>query len=35
MNGKEHLHFDAAGYREFGERYAAVMFPLLGYKMNK
>jgi len=32
---KDHLHFDAAGYREFGERYAATMLPLLGYKMNK
>ncbi len=29
---KDHLHFDAAGYREFGGRYAAVMLPLLGYK---
>ncbi|HEY5367557.1 MAG TPA: sialate O-acetylesterase [Hanamia sp.] len=32
---RDHLHFDAAGYREFGERYAATMLPLLGYKMNK
>ena len=31
---KDHLHFDAAGYREFGKRYAAVMLPLLGYTMN-
>lgn len=29
---KDHLHFDAAGYREFGERYAATMLPLLGDK---
>ena len=29
---KDHLHFDAAGYREFGKRYAAAMLPLLGYK---
>jgi len=26
---KDHLHFDAAGYREFGKRYAAAMLPLL------
>jgi len=32
--GKDHLHFDAAGYREFGKRYAAVMLPLLGYTMK-
>lgn len=32
---KDHLHFDAAGYREFGKRYAAVMLPLLGNKTNK
>ncbi len=29
---KDHLHFDTAGYREFGKRYAAAMLPLLGYK---
>jgi len=29
---KDHLHFDAAGYREFGKRYAAVMLPLLNVK---
>lgn len=27
----DHLHFDAAGYRELGKRYAAVMLPLLHY----
>ncbi len=32
--GRDHLHFDAPGYREFGKRYAAVMLPLLGYKMD-
>jgi hypothetical protein len=32
---KDHLHFDAAGYREFGKRYAAQMLPLLGYKMSE
>ncbi len=29
---KDHLHFNAAGYREFGERYAAGMLPLLANK---
>jgi len=32
---KDNLHFNAAGYREFGRRYAAVMLPLLGYKMKE
>lgn len=32
---KDHLHFDAAGYREFGKRYAATMLPLLGYKISQ
>lgn len=32
---KDNLHFNAAGYREFGERYAAVMLPLLGYKSKE
>ena len=27
--GTDHLHFTAAGYREFGRRYAARMLPLL------
>jgi lysophospholipase L1-like esterase len=31
----DHLHFDAAGYREFGKRYAARVLPLLGYKMRE
>lgn len=31
---KDNLHFDAAGYRELGKRYAAVMLPLLGYKID-
>lgn len=31
---KDNLHFNAGGYREFGKRYAAVMLPLLGYKMK-
>jgi hypothetical protein len=28
----DHLHFDPAGYRELGRRYAETMLPLLGYK---
>ncbi len=32
--GPDHLHFNAAGYREFGRRYAAEMLALLGYKSN-
>lgn len=32
---KDHLHFDAAGYRKFGERYATTMLPLLEYKANE
>jgi alpha-L-fucosidase 2 len=31
----DRLHFSAAGYREFGKRYAEVMLPLLGYKLSK
>jgi alpha-L-fucosidase 2 len=31
----DRLHFSAAGYREFGRRYAEVMLPLLGYKLSK
>ena len=27
----DQIHFDAAGYREMGRRYAAVMLPLMGY----
>ncbi len=30
----DHLHFNAAGYRELGARYAAAMLPLLGHKMK-
>jgi len=32
---KDNLHFNAAGYREFGKRYAAIMLPLMGYKMKE
>src|SRR3954471_7824455 len=32
--GGDHLHFNAAGYRELGQRYGAEMLSLLGYKMN-
>lgn len=28
----DHLHFNPAGYRELGKRYAETMLPLLGYK---
>jgi len=28
----DHLHFNAAGYRELGKRYAETMLSLLGYK---
>lgn len=28
----DQIHFDAAGYRDIGRRYAAVMLPLMGYK---
>ena len=31
-SGPDNLHFDAAGYRELGIRYAEVMLPLLGVK---
>lgn len=34
-NGPDNLHFDAQGYREFGQRYAATMLPLLGVKNPK
>jgi hypothetical protein len=29
----DHLHFNAAGYRELGRRYAVKMLALLGYKV--
>ncbi|MFA5752600.1 MAG: sialate O-acetylesterase [Bacteroidales bacterium] len=28
----DQIHFDAAGYRDMGRRYAAVMLPLMGYE---
>ena len=31
-NGPDKLHFDAAGYRELGRRYAEKMLELLGYQ---
>lgn len=34
-NGPDNLHFDAAGYREFGRRYAYKMLSLLGYPVFK
>ena len=32
-NAPDNLHFDAAGYRELGRRYAARMLSLLGYEL--
>jgi hypothetical protein len=31
----DHLHFDAAGYRELGKRYAEKMLSVLGYKIKQ
>jgi hypothetical protein len=31
----DRTHFTAAAYREFGERYAQTMLPLLGYKVTE
>lgn len=31
----DHLHFDAAGYRELGRRYGVKMLSLLGYSINE
>lgn len=31
---QDHLHFDPAGYRELGKRYAEQMLPLLGYNID-
>ena len=31
-NAADHLHFDAAGYRKLGRRYAAAILPELGVK---
>jgi len=31
----DHLHFDAAGYRELGKRYAEKMLSILGYKVKQ
>jgi len=28
----DHLHFNAAGYRELGRRYGEMMLSILGYK---
>ena len=30
---RDHLHFNAAGYREFGKRYGEKMLSILGYKI--
>lgn len=34
-DGKDNLHFDAAGYRELGKRYAVKMLTLLGQKKKE
>lgn len=31
----DHLHFNSAGYRELGKRYAVKMLSLLGYEMSE
>ena len=31
-DGRDNLHFNAAGYREFGKRYAVKMLSILGYQ---
>ena len=33
--GSDHLHFNSAGYREFGRRYAVKMLSLLGYEVSE
>ena len=33
LSRSDHLHFSAAGYREFGRRYAQTMLSLLGYQV--
>jgi alpha-L-fucosidase 2 len=32
---EDHVHFDAAGYRLLGERYAQIMLPMLGQKFTR
>jgi len=32
---RDHLHFNAAGYRELGKRYAVKMLLLMGYKITE
>ena len=34
-NGPDKLHFDAAGYRELGTRYAEKVLAMLGYSVNR
>jgi lysophospholipase L1-like esterase len=31
----DHLHFNAAGYRELGKRYGLRMLQLLGYEVSE
>lgn len=33
-DGRDNLHFNAAGYREFGKRYAEKMLALMGHKIK-
>ena len=33
-DSRDNLHFNAAGYRMFGKRYAETMLAILGYKIN-
>jgi len=33
-DGRDNLHFDSAGYRMFGKRYAEKMLSLMGYKIK-
>ena len=34
-DGPDNLHFNAAGYRTLGSRYAATMLSVLGYKISE
>jgi len=33
--GRDRLHFNAAGSREFGKRYGVQMLSLMGYKVTE
>ena len=34
-SGLDHLHFNAADYRELGKRYGMKMLSLLGYQIDE